>query len=59
LIRVPPQPNLDLVDWLLACPTKGHFAPIDSGSTDEIRGFARSVRAGSCAANLEERRNGA
>jgi AbrB family looped-hinge helix DNA binding protein len=24
------------VDWLLACPTKGFFVPIDSESTDSL-----------------------
>ena len=25
-----------LVDWLLACPIKGYFAPIQSGSADAL-----------------------
>ena len=29
--RLPP--NDGVVDWLLACPTKGFFVPIDSGSS--------------------------
>ncbi len=28
--------NEGLVDWLLACPHKDYFKPIDSGSTDEL-----------------------
>jgi AbrB family looped-hinge helix DNA binding protein len=28
--------NNGLVDWLLACPHKGFFVPIDSESTDEL-----------------------
>ena len=31
--RVPP-PNQGVVDWLLACPEKGFFVPIESESTD-------------------------
>lgn len=27
-------PNEGVVDWLLACPEKGYFTPIDSESTD-------------------------
>lgn len=33
--RQPPQ-NQGLVDWLLACPDKGYFVPIDSESTDTL-----------------------
>jgi AbrB family looped-hinge helix DNA binding protein len=29
-------PNEDVVDWLLACPEKGFFVPIDSESTDAL-----------------------
>ena len=29
-------PNEDVVDWLLACPEKGFFVPIDSASTDTL-----------------------
>ena len=28
--------NEGLVDWLLACPEKGFFVPIDSESTDTL-----------------------
>lgn len=33
--RQPPQ-NQGLVDWLLACPDKGYFVPINSESTDTL-----------------------
>ena len=33
--RAPPQ-NEGAVDWLLACPQKGFFAPIESESTDTL-----------------------
>ncbi len=36
LVRRSPPPNDGLVDWLLACPEPGYFAPIDSESTDEL-----------------------
>ena len=29
-------PNEGVVDWLLACPAKGFFVPIDSESTDQL-----------------------
>lgn len=29
-------PNQSLVDWLLACPEKGFFMPIESESTDVL-----------------------
>ena len=28
--------NEDVVEWLLACPTKGFFVPVDSESTDAL-----------------------
>lgn len=28
--------NEGLVDWLLACPAKGYFVPIESESTDDL-----------------------
>ena len=34
LRREPLPPNEGLVDWLLACPEKGYFVPIESESTD-------------------------
>ena len=36
LWRVAPAPNEGLVDWLLACPEKGYFVPIESESTDTL-----------------------
>jgi hypothetical protein len=30
LVRIAPPPNEGLVDWLLVCPEKGFFVPIDS-----------------------------
>jgi AbrB family looped-hinge helix DNA binding protein len=36
LVRRQPPPNEGLVDWLLACPEKGYFAPIESESTDSL-----------------------
>lgn len=35
LVRVRPT-NDGLVDWLLACPDKGYFVPIESESTDTL-----------------------
>ena len=35
-VRRAPAVNEGVVDWLLACPAKGYFAPIDSESTDSI-----------------------
>lgn len=29
-------PNKGVVDWLLACPEKGFFVPIESESTDTL-----------------------
>jgi AbrB family looped-hinge helix DNA binding protein len=36
LVRRGPTPNEGVVDWLLACPQKGFFVPIDSESTDTL-----------------------
>ncbi len=36
LLRRRPPPNEGLVDWLLACPEKGYFVPIESESTDTL-----------------------
>ncbi|MBM3833496.1 MAG: AbrB/MazE/SpoVT family DNA-binding domain-containing protein [Verrucomicrobia bacterium] len=36
LVRRTPRPNEGLVDWLLACPEKGFFTPIESESTDTL-----------------------
>jgi AbrB family looped-hinge helix DNA binding protein len=34
LVRRSPRPNEGVVDWLLACPDKDFFVPIESESTD-------------------------
>lgn len=36
LVRRAPPANEGLIDWLLACPEKGFFVPIESESTDTI-----------------------
>jgi AbrB family looped-hinge helix DNA binding protein len=36
LVRIAPPRNEGLVDWLLACPEKGYFVPIESESTDTL-----------------------
>jgi AbrB family looped-hinge helix DNA binding protein len=36
LKRRAPRPNEGVVDWLLACPEKDYFVPVDSGSTDTL-----------------------
>ena len=36
LVRRNPPANEGLVDWLLACPEKGFFTPIESESTDTL-----------------------
>jgi AbrB family looped-hinge helix DNA binding protein len=36
LVRRQPQANEGVVDWLLACPDKGFFVPIESESTDAL-----------------------
>jgi AbrB family looped-hinge helix DNA binding protein len=36
IVRRVPRPNDGTVDWLLDCPTKGFFIPIDSESTDTL-----------------------
>lgn len=36
LVRREPPANEGLVDWLLACPEKGFFVPIESESTDAL-----------------------
>ena len=36
LVRRKPTPNEGLVDWLVACPEKGYFVPIESESTDTL-----------------------
>lgn len=36
LARRTPPPNEGLVDWLLNCPEKGVFVPVESDSTDDL-----------------------
>ena len=36
LSRKNPPLNEGVVEWLLACPSKGFFVPIDSESTDDL-----------------------
>ena len=36
LVRRAARPNDGAVDWLLACPQKDFFEPIDSESTDSL-----------------------
>ena len=36
LVRRAPRPNEGVVEWLLDCPEKGYFFPIESESTDEL-----------------------
>ena len=36
LVRVAPPLNQGLVDWLLSCPEKGFFTPMESESTDTL-----------------------
>lgn len=36
LVRRTAPPNEGVVDWLLACPEKEFFVPIDSESTDAL-----------------------
>jgi AbrB family looped-hinge helix DNA binding protein len=36
LVRVEPPKNDGLVEWLLSCPEKGFFVPIESESTDTL-----------------------
>jgi AbrB family looped-hinge helix DNA binding protein len=36
LLRREPPANEGLVDWLVACPDKGFFVPIQSESTDTL-----------------------
>ena len=36
LVRRVAPPNEGVVDWLLACPEKGFFVPIESESTDAL-----------------------
>jgi AbrB family looped-hinge helix DNA binding protein len=36
LVRVTPPRNQGLLEWLLACPEKGYFVPIESESTETL-----------------------
>lgn len=36
LVSLSPPRNHGVVDWLLACPEKGFFVPIESESTDTL-----------------------
>jgi AbrB family looped-hinge helix DNA binding protein len=36
LVRLTAVPNDGVVDWLLSCPEKGFFVPIESESTDTL-----------------------
>ena len=36
LIRRNSRPNEGVIDWLLSCPEKGFFVPIESESTDTL-----------------------
>jgi AbrB family looped-hinge helix DNA binding protein len=36
LVRLSPPKNQGLVKWLLACPEKGFFVPVESESTDTL-----------------------
>lgn len=36
LVRLSPPKNEGLLDWLLACPEKGFFVPIESESTGTL-----------------------
>lgn len=36
LVRTQPVANEGVVEWLLCCPEKGFFVPIDSESTDTL-----------------------
>jgi AbrB family looped-hinge helix DNA binding protein len=36
LVRHVAPPNEGVIDWLLSCPHKGYFVPIESESTDTL-----------------------
>jgi AbrB family looped-hinge helix DNA binding protein len=36
LVRLSPPRNQGLLEWLLACPEKGFFVPIESEPTDSL-----------------------
>ncbi len=36
LVRREPPPNQGAIEWLLSCPEKDFFVPIESESTDDL-----------------------
>ena len=36
LVRLEPPPNQGVVEWLLSCPEKDFFVPIESESTHQL-----------------------
>ncbi len=36
LVRLDPPANQGMMDWLLSCPERGFFVPIESESTDQL-----------------------
>jgi len=36
IVRISKAPNAGVVDWLLSCPEKGFFTPIESESTESL-----------------------
>lgn len=36
LVRRTSRPNVGVVDWLLSCPERGFFVPLESESTDSL-----------------------
>jgi AbrB family looped-hinge helix DNA binding protein len=36
IVRLTAPPNEGVVDWLLRCPEKGYFTPIESETTDSL-----------------------
>lgn len=36
LVRRVAPPNEGAIDWLLSCPQKGYFVPVESESTDTL-----------------------
>lgn len=36
LVRRSPPRNSGLIDWLVSCPEKGYFVPVESESTDTL-----------------------
>ena len=36
LVRIASAHGKGVVDWLLSCPEKGYFVPIESESTDDL-----------------------